>query len=121
MITELTSPSNVLNPVARKIVACGFTGCENHSQDYADMRNIEAQIPKPNLENLRFVLVRIDPKNDRPKRLKEFGLENKMDGNQWVFLQGTKSGVKEFANVLAVKYKEISPLDFSHSNINKCV
>ena len=83
----------------------------------ADMRNIEAQIPKSNLENLRFVLVSIDPKNDTPKRLKEFALENKMDEDQWVFLQGTKSGVREFANVLAVKYKEISPLDFSHSNI----
>ena len=83
----------------------------------ADMRNIEAQIPKSNLENLRFVLVSIDPKNDTPKRLKEFALENKMDGKHWVFLQGTESGVREFANVLAVKYKEISPIDFSHSNI----
>ena len=25
--------------------------------------------------------------------------------------------MREFANVLAVKYKEISPIDFSHSNI----
>ena len=25
--------------------------------------------------------------------------------------------VREFSNVLAVKYKKISPLDFSHSNI----
>ncbi len=40
-----------------------------------------------------------------------------MDGDQWTFLQGTISGVREFANVLAVKYKQISPLDFSHSNI----
>ena len=40
-----------------------------------------------------------------------------MDGKHWVFLQGTESGVREFANVLAVKYKEISPIDFSHSNI----
>ena len=83
----------------------------------ADMRNIEAQIPKSNLEKLRFVLVSIDPTNDTPKRLKEFALENKMEEEQWVFLQGTESGVREFANVLAVKYKQISPLDFSHSNI----
>ncbi len=82
-----------------------------------DMRNIEAQIPKSNIENLRFVLVSIDPTNDTPKRLKEFALENKMEEEQWVFLQGTESGIREFANVLAVKYKQISPLDFSHSNI----
>ena len=40
-----------------------------------------------------------------------------MDGDQWTFLQGNTSSVREFANVLAVKYKEISPMDFSHSNI----
>ncbi|MFK5972364.1 MAG: SCO family protein [Flavobacteriaceae bacterium] len=83
----------------------------------ADMRNIESQIPKNRLNKLQFVLVSIDPETDTPKRLKEFAIENIMDGNQWTFLQGTKSGVREFANVLAVKYKEISPLDFSHSNI----
>jgi len=83
----------------------------------ADMRNIEIKIPKDNLKDLRLILVSIDPENDTPKRLKEFAIENLMDGEQWTFLQGTESGVREFANVLAVKYKQISPLDFSHSNI----
>jgi protein SCO1/2 len=81
----------------------------------ADMRNIEKQIPKT--DNLQYVLVSIDPETDTPKRLKEFAIENEMDAEHWTFLQGTKSGVREFANVLAVKYKEISPMDFSHSNI----
>ncbi len=83
----------------------------------ADMRNIEAKIPESKLKDLRFVLVSIDPETDTPKRLKVFAKENFMNENHWTFLQGTKSGVREFANVLAVKYKQISPLDFSHSNI----
>ncbi|MEO8933938.1 MAG: SCO family protein [Xanthomarina sp.] len=83
----------------------------------ADMRNIEAQIPKKNINNLRFVLVSIDPKTDTPERLKSFSKENLMDAEHWTFLQGTESSVQEFANVLAVKYKKISPIDFSHSNI----
>jgi protein SCO1/2 len=83
----------------------------------ADMRNIERQIPKENLNNVQFVLVSIDPETDTPKRLKAFAIDNKMDGKQWTFLQGSVNGVREFANVLAVKYKEISPIDFSHSNI----
>ena len=83
----------------------------------ADMRNIEAQIPKDQIGKLQFVLVSIDPKTDTPDRLKAFAKENHMDGEQWTFLQGTESGVREFANVLAVKYKQISPMDFSHSNI----
>lgn len=83
----------------------------------ADMRNIEAKIPSENKKDVQYILVSIDPKNDTHKRLKQFAKENYMDGDEWTFLQGTESGVREFANVLAVKYKQISPLDFSHSNI----
>jgi len=83
----------------------------------ADMRNIEAKIPESKLKDIHFILVSIDPETDTPKRLKEFAIENFMDDNHWTFLQGTESGVREFANVLAVKYKQISPMDFSHSNI----
>jgi protein SCO1/2 len=83
----------------------------------ADMRNIEKQIPEKYNTNLQYVLVSIDPETDTPKRLKAFAKENFMDAEHWTFLQGTKTGVREFSNVLAVKYKQISPLDFSHSNI----
>ncbi len=83
----------------------------------ADMRHIEAKIPKKNLKDLSFVLVSIDPETDTPEHLKAFAIENYLDGEQWTFLQGTTNSVREFANVLAVKYKQISPIDFSHSNI----
>ena len=83
----------------------------------ADMRHIEAKIPVEHIKNVQFALISIDPNTDTPERLKAFATENAMDGEQWTFLQGTDSGVREFANVLSVKYKEISPIDFSHSNI----
>lgn len=83
----------------------------------ADMRNIAKEIPKKLENKVHYVFVSIDPENDTPTRLKEFAKENYMDTDNYTFLQGTESGVREFANVLVVKYKEISPLDFSHSNI----
>ena len=83
----------------------------------ADMRDIESKMPKDKLSDLNFVLVSIDPEVDTPKRLKAFAKANFMDAPHWTFLQGTKSTVQEFANVLAVKYKQIAPMDFSHSNI----
>ena len=83
----------------------------------ADMRNIEAQLTPKKIKDIQFVLISIDPLTDTPKRLKQFAIENIMDGDQWTFLQGTESGVRELANVLSMKYKEISPIDFSHSNI----
>ncbi len=83
----------------------------------ADMRDIESKIPSKFDKDIHYVFVSIDPETDTPKRLKEFAIENYIDEEQWTFLQGTETGVREFANVLAVKYKQISPLDFSHSNI----
>ena len=74
-------------------------------------------MPKEKLDKLNFVLVSIDPETDNPERLKAFAIANNMNEPHWTFLQGTKTSVQEFANVLAVKYKQISPMDFSHSNI----
>lgn len=83
----------------------------------ADMRNIEKQVPKDALDRVRFVMVSIDPQTDTPKRLHDFAKENQMEDDQWVFLRGTQEDTREFAAVLAVSYKRISPMDFSHSNI----
>lgn len=83
----------------------------------ADMRHIEQQVKSKNKDNVKYILVSIDPETDTPERLKEFAKENQMNGNQWVFLRSTEENTREFAATLAVNYKRISPLDFSHSNI----
>ena len=80
----------------------------------ADMRNIHEKVSS---SSVKYIFVSIDPETDTPARLKEFAIENQMDYDQWIFLQGTVDNVRVFSNVLSVKYKQISPLDFSHSNI----
>jgi protein SCO1/2 len=83
----------------------------------ADMRNIEERLPESTKGKVKMILVSIDPKTDTPKRLKEFAKENFMDEEPWTFLTSNEDNTREFAAVLAVNYKKISPLDFSHSNI----
>ncbi len=83
----------------------------------ADMRNIEKQVPQKDKEKVKFILVSIDPATDTPERLESFAKENHMESDQWLFLQGSEEDTREFAAVLAVSYKKISPMDFSHSNI----
>lgn len=83
----------------------------------ADMRNIEQRLPADIKEHVKMVLVSIDPEVDTPKRLKAFAIENKMNTEQWMFLRSTEENTREFAAVLAVNYKKIAPMDFSHSNI----
>lgn len=83
----------------------------------ADMRNIEKQVPEKDLDKVQFIMVSIDPETDTPERLNKFAKENEMEDDHWMFLRGTPEDTREFAAVLAVSYKKISPIDFSHSNI----
>lgn len=83
----------------------------------ADMRNIEKQVPEKDLKNVKFIMVSIDPETDTPDNLKQFSKDNLMEDDHWMFLRGTPEDTREFAAVLAVSYKKISPIDFSHSNI----
>ena len=83
----------------------------------ADMRNIESRVPKNTKNKVKYVLVSIDPSVDTPETLKAFAIENQMDDDRWIFLRSTEENTREFAAVLAVNYKRISPIDFSHSNI----
>lgn len=83
----------------------------------ADMRNIEKQIPDEKKDDVQYVFVSIDPETDTPEKLKAFAKENEMEDDKWLFLRGTLGDTREFAAVLAVNYKQISPMDFSHSNI----
>lgn len=95
-----------------------YTSCKSACPRLvADMRHIEERIPENLKDKVQLVLVSIDPTVDTPKRLKDFSIENKMNNNQWLFLRSTEENTREFAAVLAVNYKKISPIDFSHSNI----
>jgi|SRR5690554_1560569 len=83
----------------------------------ADMQSIKKVLPEDRMEDLQMVLVSIDPEVDTPERLETFSKESKMYDEPWLFLRGSEEDTREFAAVLAVNYKRISPIDFSHSNI----
>lgn len=83
----------------------------------ADMRDIESKLDKKTKKNVKLILVSIDPKTDTPEKLKSFAISNQMNQDPWIFLRSTEENTREFAAVLAVNYKQISPIDFSHSNI----
>ncbi|MDA6070596.1 SCO family protein [Flavobacterium sp. AC] len=83
----------------------------------ADMRNIESRLNEKTKKNVKLILVSIDPETDTPEKLKAFAIANKMENDPWIFLRSTEDNTREFAAVLAVNYKKISPIDFSHSNI----
>ena len=100
------------------VMAMIYTSCQAACPRLvADMRHIDKSIPEKLKDKVKFVLLSIDPEVDTPERLKTFAEENHMNGPQWVFLRSDEESTREFAAILAVNYKRISPIDFSHSNI----
>lgn len=100
------------------VVVMIFTSCTTACPILvADMQKIESKIDPKKLKETTMVLVSIDPENDTPEVLKAYAQQRNMYGEPWLFLRSDKESVRELANVLAVKYKKISPIVFSHSNI----
>lgn len=97
------------------VVVMIYTSCEAACPRLvADMRSIKEKADNP---ATKYVLVSIDPKKDTPTRLKAYAEQQHLEGDQWILLQGNEDDVREFSNVLSMKYKKISPIDFSHTNI----
>lgn len=95
-----------------------YTSCKSACPRLvADMRDIESKLEVKTKQHVKLILVSIDPNTDTPKKLKSFAIENKMNQEPWIFLRSSEENTREFAAVLAVNYKKISPMDFSHSNI----
>ena len=100
------------------VVVMIFTSCTTACPILvADMQKVESKIDPKKLKETTMLLVSIDPENDTPEVLKAYAKTNNMDKEPWLFLRSDKESVRELANVLAVKYKKISPIVFSHSNI----
>lgn len=100
------------------VVVMIFTSCQTACPLLvADMKKVEAKITKDKLKNTSMVLITIDPTNDTPEVLKKYAQQRNMYGEPWIFLRSDLESTREFANVLAVKYKKITPIIFSHSNI----
>jgi protein SCO1/2 len=100
------------------IIVMVFTSCRTACPLLvADMKKVEAKITKEKLRNTSMILITIDPTNDTPEILKKYAQERNMYGEPWIFLRSDLESTREFANVLAVKYKKITPIIFSHSNI----
>lgn len=100
------------------VVVMIYTTCQaSCPRLVADIRHIERDVPESMDNDVQYVFVSIDPEVDTPERLKDFAIENKMEEDKWLFLRGSEEDTREFAAILAVSYKAISPIDFSHSNI----
>lgn len=54
--------------------------------------------------DVQFVVVGLDPKNDRPKDWRQFSNDRKLNCANWFFLSGSANDIKSLAGNLSVNY-----------------
>lgn len=79
------------------------------------MQGIEKKLPKNN--SVAFLVVSFDPKRDTPQHMRIYREKRKITSPNWYFLTSSDDKVREFAEILNVKYKQLDNGEFSHSNI----
>lgn len=100
------------------VTAMIFTSCKTACPRLtSEMRNISKKVGKVNPDEIQYVLISIDPETDTPEVMKAYLKTNQFDEKEWTFIRSSEEDTRELANIMAIKYKEISPMEFSHSNI----
>lgn len=101
------------------LISMVYTGCAHSCpMTISKIQNIEKDFSKAGFENIKIILASFDVKNDRPKKLKKYQLNRKLDLKQWSFLSAkSEAEARELAVVLGINYKSIGGGEFSHSNV----
>jgi protein SCO1/2 len=117
--TDQTGTALRLADLAGKpqVVAMVYTSCAYACpRIMLDMKRIEGELGG-RADEVRFVLVSIDPERDTPERLAEFAAGSRLDPDRWTLLTGSEGDVLELAALLGVQYRQTSPGEWVHSNL----
>ncbi len=82
-----------------------------------DMKRIGGQLPQDGAEDVRYVLVSLDPDRDTPEMMQRFAQAHRLDPDQWTLLRGSKNQVRMLAATLGIRYRQESDGQFAHSNL----
>lgn len=83
----------------------------------AELRRIEATLSPALREDVRVVLVSLDPERDTPSAIRRLADSHRLDGARWRLLTGTDDTIREVAAVLGVKFRRLSNGMINHSSV----
>lgn len=82
----------------------------------AHMKELKRLLPDTLKNEVQFVLISFDGKNDTPPAMKRYAQKHQLAYPEWRFLTSkNESDVRELAALIDFKYKRIGKGDFEHS------
>jgi protein SCO1/2 len=79
------------------------------------LRAIENAVPAKRQE-LRVLLISIDPARDTVQRLHDLAATRKIDGTRWTLARAGEADIRRIAALLNVQYRRLPNGDFNHSS-----
>lgn len=101
-----------------RVVSMVYTHCQATCPlIVGDLKRIESAIPATRRDDVRFVLVSLDPARDTPGRLLAWAAATRLDAGRWTLLNGSDDAVREVAATLGVRYRPHASGALAHTNV----
>lgn len=81
------------------------------------IQKMEASLEPKVREELRVVLISLDPARDTPEALNALARKRHIDTKRWSLLTSLESTIQEIAALLDIKYRRLPDGNFNHSTI----
>lgn len=81
------------------------------------LRAIEKKVDDAQRQDLRVLLVSIDPERDTPASLRQLADSRRIDTGRWTLAHADANAVRRIAAALNVQYKKLPDGEFSHSTV----
>jgi protein SCO1/2 len=81
------------------------------------MRSIERAASPADREQLRMLLISIDPERDTVANLNALGTSRRLDMARWTLARTDAASVRKIAAVLGIQYRKLPDGSFNHSSI----
>lgn len=81
------------------------------------MRTVERTTAPAQREQLRFLLISIDPDRDTVANLKALADSRKLDTSRWTLMRTDATSVRKIAAVLGIQYRRLPDGGYNHSSI----
>ena len=99
-----------------QLVSMFYTSCPYVCPLVIDtLKKTQHELAADERARLQVLLVSFDPERDTAKRLKEVYDERKIDPQTWTLARTEAIGVRKFAAVLGVQYRELQNREINHS------
>jgi protein SCO1/2 len=82
-----------------------------------DVRALERQVPDDARDDLRVLLVSLDPARDTPEALADVVRRHAIDGSRWTLARPAPDDVRLVAAVLGIAYRDDGAGGMNHSSI----